>query len=86
MRNQHIHTNYRAGDRKSLKAHKRLRFGEQLELDYNQYDLYCFNRRFTYVPTPKAGNDLYVHTKEQFFNFLTKLKFPTEVVSHLTLA
>lgn len=64
MRNQHIYTNYRAGDRKAFKSNKRLRFGEQLELDYNQYDFYCFNRRFICVPAPKAGNDLYVHTKE----------------------
>jgi hypothetical protein len=76
MRNQHIHTNYRAGDRKSLKAHKRLRFGEQLELDYNHYDFYCFNRRFTYVPAPKAGNDLYVHTKEHGNSEVTSLADP----------
>ena len=73
MRNQHVYTNYRTGDRKTFKSNKRLRFGEQLELNHNQYDLYCFNRRFIYTRAPKAGNDLYVHTKEHGNNQVTSL-------------
>ena len=76
MKNQHIYTDYRAGDRETFKTDRRLRFGEQQKRDYNRYDLHPFNRRFIYVPAPKVGNDLYVHTKGHGNNQVTSLADP----------